>query len=151
MKLKKLLFPFLLIIISFSAYSQVWNWANKLSAQDLSGIHGIATVIDVQGNHVVLSGVDTAWQIEGNFSLNNQFFVTKYDNQGNLLWIKNFSHNTSLWSYSLATDSAGSIYLLTGKFTKVDGVAYAGPNASNYFTKLNSSGDLIWTKPLGQL
>lgn len=148
---KALILSIVLGIFVQQAQSQVWNWARRLGNLDNSGLNGMATVIDIQGNHVVLSGIDTMYTYDGFYSLNNRFSVSKFDHQGTLLWTRNFSAPTRTMAFDLVTDSAGSIYLLTEKFTQVDGSAYTGPNAPNYFTKLTAMGDIRWVKPLGTM
>lgn len=145
--------PFLLfaLFIFSTASAQVWSWSKKLPGPDNGGLHGIASAVDVQGNHVVLTGSDTLWEIDGTYSLNNQFFVSKYDNQGILLWSKNFTAPGRTWAMDMTTDSAGNIYILSEKFTQIDGTAYSGPNAPNYFTRLTATGDLRWVKPVGEI
>lgn len=83
-------------------------------------------------------------------------FVLKLDSNGNFTWVKQFGGAGGDQGYSLASDASGNIYS-TGYFT---GIADFDPSAGTseltaagsadaYVSKLDPSGNLIWTKQLG--
>ena len=83
-------------------------------------------------------------------------FVLKLDPNGGFTWVKQFGGTGGDQGYSVASDASGNIYS-TGYFTEVaDFDPSAGTSeltsvgsADAYVSKLDPSGNLIWTKQLG--
>lgn len=87
-----------------------------------------SAVLDNSGNIIAITNQD---------SVGNRVFITKFDNNGNILWRKPIIRNSK---YGLAQkvmiDASSNIYI---------GGVYSNPD--NYFfgAKYNSNGDSIWT------
>ncbi|MCE3230012.1 MAG: hypothetical protein K0S32_4563 [Bacteroidetes bacterium] len=84
-------------------------------------------------------------------------YVCKLDANGNFLWAKQFSGNGEIYGGDVSCDSLGCVYV-TGRFTLTGdfdpgaatfNMASAG-NGDAYICKLNSSGNFIWAKRVGQ-
>ena len=90
----------------------------------------------------------------------SDIFVSKLDSSGNYVWAKNFGAFAGMFSFNrgeaVAVDSSDNVYI-TGEFTgTVDfdpGPGTANLTASNnnktFVLKLDSSGNLVWVKPIG--
>lgn len=88
---------------------------------------------------------------------NQDAFIIKLDADGNFNWAKNFGGNSSkVDGRSISLDASGNVYF-TGDFSgKVDfdpGTGVFEKTASGildtYISKLNASGEFVWTKILG--
>ncbi|MFM9986710.1 MAG: SBBP repeat-containing protein [Flavobacteriales bacterium] len=83
-------------------------------------------------------------------------YILKLDNDGNLVWAKQFGSTGYDIGYSVATDNDGNIYS-TGRFESTtdfdpnSGVQnYTSQGEQDiYINKLSASGDFIWTKTIG--
>ena len=93
----------------------------------------------------------------------HDIFVSKLDSSGNYVWAKNFGAFAGMFSFNrgeaVAVDSSDNVYI-TGSFTgTVDfdpgpGTANltagcASCNDKTFVLKLDSSGNLVWVKPIG--
>jgi len=83
-------------------------------------------------------------------------FVLKLNNAGNFIWAKNMGGVSLDVGYCVAVDAAFNVYI-SGEFQGsadldpgpgIYNLSSAG-NIDIFITKLNSSGDLIWTKSVG--
>ncbi|MEG4084305.1 SBBP repeat-containing protein, partial [Microcoleus sp. POL10_C6] len=74
-------------------------------------------------------------------------WATKYDSNGNQLWLKQFGSPEDDFRPNLALDSAGNLYL-TGETNG----SLGGPNAGSediWATKYDSNGNQLWLKQFG--
>jgi hypothetical protein len=86
----------------------------------------------------------------------NDAFVAKFDNAGNLLWVKQVGGANRDEVYGLAVDDfmnvyATGVYYLTGDFNpSSETYELVGEGQSDCFIlKLNASGDFEWAKKIG--
>lgn len=135
------------------------NWMKSFKSEDGLSIAQCQTVaVDSFGN-VLTAGVfsgkvdfdPSGAVLDITSSANNDAFVAKIDNLGNLLWAKTLVASAGASATSLKTDALNNVYL-TGAF---DGTLDADPGA-NVFTldsagtggffalKLDSSGNFAW-------
>ena len=86
---KKFLILILVLIIPWIGYSQDLLWKSHLSGTGSGKPY--KSTIDRQGN-IYITGTFTGNIHQGSFSLNslggNDVFIAKYNNTGNLVWIK---------------------------------------------------------------
>lgn len=86
-------------------------------------------------------------------SSSRNVFISKLDSSGNFVWGKGFLSSSYLESHAISADSFGNVYT-TGYFsgaTDFDpgvGTYSLTPTGSRstFISKLNSSGDFVWTK-----
>jgi hypothetical protein len=74
-------------------------------------------------------------------------YLTKYDDQGNQLWVKQFGTPDDDQAYSLFIDGSDNIFV--GGYTKGN---LGGTNAGSFdawISKFNTDGDQIWTNQFG--
>lgn len=83
-------------------------------------------------------------------------FISKLDSSGNFVWAKLLGGNNENIGISITTDDSGNVYS-TGYFQSITDFD-PGPGSYNlsalgyedvYVSKLDSSGNMIWTKQLG--
>ncbi|MEG4057948.1 MULTISPECIES: SBBP repeat-containing protein [unclassified Microcoleus] len=101
--------------------------------------------LDSAGN-LYLTG-ETNGSLEGPNAGSENIWATKYDSNGNQLWLKQFGTAKSDSPSDLAVDTAGNVYL-TGE---TDG-ALGGTNAGGqdiWATKYDSNGNQLWLKQFG--
>ena len=88
----------------------------------------------------------------------NDIYISKFDNSGNFLWVKQFAGNSSESCLSVATDVAENVYT-TGTFGgAVDfdpgpGVFNLNPvgNADVFISKLDAGGNFVWVQQIGSV
>jgi hypothetical protein len=137
-------------------------WAKQIGGTSFE--EGFSIGIDITGNICVtgyfLGNVDFNPGL-GLYSMSaNGFrdvFVLKLDPMGDFLWAKQIGGQEDDYSYSLSTDPTGSIYI-TGQFK---GTVDFDPGMASFeltaalndifVTKLDPSGNFIWSKQLGGL
>ena len=87
---------------------------------------------------------------------NRDVFVSKLDNLGNLIWIKQIGGDASDEGVSLAVDMHGNVYVTGGFYGTVD--FDPGPQIFNlssvgfqdiFILKLDADADFIWAKQIG--
>jgi Beta-propeller repeat/RTX calcium-binding nonapeptide repeat (4 copies) len=74
--------------------------------------------------------------------------VVKYDPQGNVLWSRQFGSNRFDTIYGMETDAQGNVYLTGLTFGSLY-AQKAGDVGDVFLTKLNSSGQEVWTRQFG--
>jgi hypothetical protein len=159
--LKSFLICFFLFISNFSkAQTPIFTWAKAIGGTDFKSSNDIA--LDKQNN------IYTAGQFKGTvdfdpetsvFNLssfgNDDVFVTKLNNQGQLIWAKKIGGTNKDIAKAIAIDSLGYIYI-AGSFT---GTADFNPGAgtfnlsagvyvNSFICKLDSNGIFVWAKKL---
>ncbi|MEO8085283.1 MAG: T9SS type A sorting domain-containing protein [Bacteroidota bacterium] len=82
----------------------------------------------------------------------NNIYLSKYDNNGNFLWVKNMLSNGDSRGKALVTDSAGNSYF-TGSFSRncafgSINLTYSG-NSDAFLAKFDKDGNAIWAKKAG--
>ncbi|MBW4665966.1 MAG: SBBP repeat-containing protein [Cyanomargarita calcarea GSE-NOS-MK-12-04C] len=131
-------------------------WAQKLGGT--SSDSGYAIAADGSGNTYV-TGVLNAISIPGsvnasvNSTTSDDAFITKLDNNGNVLWTKNLGGAfLSDRGIGITADAAGNTYatgFFSGTTTFGSTTLTNAGNADAFITKLDSSGKFLWAQKLG--
>ncbi len=141
-------------LIKYDPYGQV-IWQKVIGD---SGNRTTDVEVDINGN-VYLSGymIDPVFNV-GNDQFTNtgltDFFLIKYDSNGNQLWAKSADDNVSdSYGRSIVTDNNGNCYL-TGTFSGPNitlGTTTLMNNGTNaiYTAKYDPIGNVIWAKSAG--
>ncbi len=87
---------------------------------------------------------------------NEDVFVLKLDEDGNLIWANHIDGPGLGWGFSIAADELGNVFVAARFFDTADldpgpGTSYHTSNGSYdaCILKLDSNGDLIWVKTFG--
>lgn len=87
---------------------------------------------------------------------NNDVFVQKFDNNGNLLWVKQMGGRGFEYGISIKTDASGNVYTAgyfqnTVDFDPGSGVVDLTSNGKFdvFVQKLDPSGEFLWAKQVG--
>ncbi|MCM0590284.1 MAG: SBBP repeat-containing protein [Gloeotrichia echinulata DEX184] len=127
-------------------------WAQKLGGTLNDAAKGIT--IDASGNTYITGNFsDTA--TFGSTTLtsagNDDAFITKLDNSGNVLWAKKLGGTSSDNGYDIAADGAGNTYVKgsfygTATFGNTTLTSNANISGNPFITKLDSSGNFLWAQ-----
>lgn len=119
----------------FAWYHQI----NSTGATPYEGAYGVA--VDGSGN-VYVTGY-TSGVLGSSSAGGDDVFVRKYDSSGNVLWTAQLGGAGDDYGQSVAVDGSGNVYVSgsTGGSDTTDGAAV--------LYKLDSSGAILWSKPLG--
>lgn len=113
-------------------------------------------IVDSQNNHIVVGNFrgfhqvgNTTIQTRGDFDI----FMIKYDTNNVIVWVKTFGSSAEDNVVSLSCDKVGNIYF-TGNYTgntfytsSTDSLtSITGYAQSRFVTKLNTSGNPLWSK-----
>ncbi len=160
--MKKFIFIAILFSINCILFAQPgFVWAKQIVSKDVNMENRL--VLDGAGN-IYMTGVfyDTTDVDPGSGVLNliaagqEDVFILKLDNTGNLLWAKGFGGTGSDFPSDIKLDSNGNI-ILSGSFSWV-GDFDPGPgtynlstngNYDSFLSKLDPWGNLIWAKSFG--
>lgn len=146
-----------------------YNWAKVVHGKNIANFNG--NIIDGNKNfYAIGSFADTIDFDPGPFSFLHGVkglidgFITKYDTNGNFIWVKSFGGTNQTVCQDVALDSNNNLYIV-GEFigtTDFD----PGLNSFNlssrqqsngnhmkdvFVVKLNSDGDFLWAKTVGSL
>lgn len=155
-------FLVMLICVSFhiNLNAQNFQWAKALGgSQDEKAV---SVTTDIYGNVYTLGmfqgnvDFDASASVAQLSSLNHfDLFITKYDGNGNFVWVKQIMGNQNISGKQIRCDFTGALYL-TGEF---QGLMDCNPNAgvsnlisltSNlheiFIIKLNINGNFLWAK-----
>lgn len=150
--MKKIITTMLIIAACITATNaqEVWTWAKGGGGNTTDAGYGVAT--NLTGN-IYVTGVflsDTI--IIGSDTLinkgNNDVFLAKYDNEGNVLWAKSFGGKDDDYGMSVSTDDFSNVYV-TGYFKdtvfcNTDTLVSAG-DFDVFLVKYNSTGNPLWS------
>lgn len=146
---------FILFINAVAAQTPNWQWAKGYGGNASDDILGIAT--DNTGNSYICGNFYSSTISIGANTLvskgNFDFFVAKFDNSGNPLWVKGFGGIYDDTPLSIAIDASGNSYV-TGFFvspTLVCG-SYTLTNSGFddlFLMKFDANGNLQWAKNFG--
>lgn len=130
MKGKTVLFlSCLFLLLFYSSHAQVKQGE---FVYDNTDYEGTGTVIQTKGGGYVLTGTSYT-----------SVYVIKTDNNASLLWAKKIGGSSDNGGYSMTLSKDGS-YVITG-FTG----SYGAGNDDVYVMKLDTNGNLKWTKTIG--
>ncbi len=124
-------------------------WAKQAGGSDLDEAYGVA--LDETGN-IYMTGYFSGY---ANFSGmhvksngDRDFFLAKYSQDGELVWIKQGSGVIDDYGTAIAADRAGNIFI-TGVFKgalNIGNTSYVSKGDKNIFIiKYNSNGDIKWS------
>jgi len=153
----------LILLISNLSFCQgvYTSWAHATSGP--IGTWGSQITVDDSGNSFVAGifygqtdfdpGINTAILDGGN---EDDGFISKYDNLGNLIWAKQIICDNTLTIRSLARDASNNI-IVTGEFNGTitfdvmqSGTTHTALGYSDIFiAKYNSNGILLWSSQVG--
>ena len=112
-------------------------WIRTSSASDARGISTDS------GKNVYVTG-KTSGSLPGNSNLGgDDAFVTKYDTNGNQLWVKQFGTPSRDSAEGITTDRNGNIYI-TGNVLPL-----SIGNSATFVAKYNTDGTQLWFKQFG--
>ena len=154
--MKRFLFILLvccLIVLQAGAQGS-WEWVKSVPAVKTQNT-GVCAVSDAQ-NHIYIAGADSGIVNFGGHTITTPgTYVVKYDNTGNVLWAISGATNVhGSLPLSMVIDSFGHEYLL-GNYDSVITfgthtlAAPAAGGSGYYIAKLDSAGNTIWLKNIG--
>jgi len=154
MKVKHVIIKLLLLgsIVSRSQPSN-WLWAKSLNASNEFQFVDMSTS---KIGDVVVTGSFFSVQpvVLGSYTFVADglidYFVAKYDAQGNLLWALKNGGSAQEWIEDLCVDDSGNIYITGGSMSPTiafGGTTYTNTSGSDKFVvKYNASGTFQWVK-----
>ncbi len=101
---------------------------------------GYSIALDIHDN-VLITGV---MGVRGGYEV----FLTKFDNNGNKLWIKQWNVNGRDEGHSVTIDHHGNFFVTGHTQMHLEGTVN-GVTINVFLTKLDSSGNKLWTKEWG--
>ncbi len=149
------------IIILFFTFipgvkSQSFSWARSSSGSFPSGggPKGFATCVDINGNTFTTGYFSDAKAVLGSYTLtnagssSNDFFISKYDPNGNLLWVKNWGGTGDDQTRAICTDAGGNVIvtgLYAGSTLSIGTFTFAnGGYVDMFLAKFDPNGNPIW-------
>jgi len=121
-------------------------WSKQLGTAADDSVGASAVVVDGHDNVYVVGS--TGGTVFAPSLGEDDIFVAKYDNAGNLIWGKQFGSDADDYGYNAAIDAGDNLYIV-GATT---GDAYA-PNAVDYYDalllKISAQGSVIWGRQFG--
>lgn len=152
-KLRAFLILSFLCLSTLQLFSQ-YSWLMEFEGSGYVGAEGIAT--DPDNNLLVIGNFENGVTIAGSTYTGRGSFLLKITKSGTPLWHKIIRYGPGdFWSLvNVEADAQGNFYISgTFPFTAtIDGTSISGPNLYNsVIAKLNSDGDLVWTKVIERL
>ena len=135
-------------------------WARSAGGTDADD--GEAISLDAMGNVYVIGTFNSPTITFGSTTLTNagstfvcDFFIAKYDSDGNVLWAKRAGGTDDDIGWGIATDANGNSYV-TGSF-RSSSITFGSTTLTNnttqyedvFVVKYNSSGTVVWAKSYG--
>ncbi|MHB8260588.1 MAG: T9SS type A sorting domain-containing protein [Bacteroidia bacterium] len=109
------------------------QWAKTFGG---SGLERAFSVFQINGTGYILSGFTESFSV-----MSDEMYVVRTDLNGNLLWSKIYGGSRNDIPYCMQKTNDGG-YVLAGESTSFNG----GNNQDIYVIKIDSSGNLIWSK-----
>lgn len=129
------------IVWAEDPYDVAWTAQIRSSAGD----YGHSVSVDTSGSSYV-SG-ETYGDLDGaNIGLVDAY-LSKFDSDGDVLWTTQIGTSSNDASYSVAVDTSGNTYISGTTTGDLDGSNFGSSDA--FLSKLDSSGDVVWTKQIG--
>ncbi|HXD93528.1 MAG TPA: SBBP repeat-containing protein [Bacteroidia bacterium] len=143
--------------------SGVAQWAQQGTGNAASRAYSVA--VDASNNVYItgyFSSTSIAFGINNaingtNDGVTNDVFIAKFDNNGNSLWVKGSTSNSTTsgdaLGYGIGADAAGNVYV-TGSFESSN-ITFGGTTLANngyidmFVVKYNTSGTFQWLKTAG--
>lgn len=137
-------------------------WINCFERDYTKGYRGSDIVVDAFGNIISTGKFNNKQDLNptsDTFNLQaikSDVYVTKFNLNGDFIWAKQFAGNAYAAPSNVVADNLGNIFI-TGSFngtvdfdpglTESKLIAHIGSDI--FITKLNSSGELVWAKNIG--
>ncbi|TPD73423.1 T9SS type A sorting domain-containing protein [Flavobacterium microcysteis] len=155
----------LFFFISFSLYAQTSDWSWVKSFENLSASTITNSFMDNQKNIYHIGSFSSPSITIGETVISNSSeipqnpnmkysdaYISKYDSQGNLLFVKHFIGSKYENLTSIAYDNNSNFYI-TGYYSgniTIGNTSYETPSdmAKCFLAKLDLNGNVIWSKPL---
>lgn len=129
-----------LVIIKMTATATI-VWQKTIVTTDTTGfMEGYG--ITFNSDHIFVTG----FQNSATHGLRD-YFLIKMDLEGNQIWSKVYGGSKEDYSYSVKLDNDGNIYLAGKEYSN----SYGGTESEYGVIKLDSSGDIIWQRAMGNL
>ena len=153
------IFFYCLLLLPSLVSSQYWAKSVGGGSDDRSN----SIAVDGNGNVYVTGYFSGTADFDPSSSTTNltsngitDIFLTKYNPTGELAWAKSMGGILHAYSYDIAVDSSGNVYVTGDFYGTVDFDLGSGTyNLSSdggsdiFFAKYNSSGEMIWAYSLG--
>ncbi len=142
----------LFLIYNTPVFSQSFLWAIGTGGTGADGVHAVIT--DSGGSVYVTGGFSSPTITFGSSTFTNagnyDFFIAKYDTNGNLLWAKSAGGANEDDGWSLSTDAGGNVFV-TGQFWSptitFGSITLINAGVSNVFVaKYDANGNVLWAK-----
>jgi hypothetical protein len=154
--MKKIIIIIAIMISSSNVFSQPnWLWARNAGGVNLED--GLSIAVDGSGNCYAAGYFESSSIIFGSDTLNNsaagneEIFIVKCDNWGNVIWAKSAGNIYDDRATSVAVDGSGNCYM-TGYFAgnnvifDNDTLLSAFGASEIFVVKYSPSGNVIWAK-----
>ena len=115
-------------------------WATQIGTNDYEFSFSVA--IDASGN-AYISG-----KVNSYASSDENVYLGKYDSAGNEVWTTSFGTSGNDRSESIAVNASGDIYICGHTRGNLGG-PHAGGYTDAYVSRLDSSGNRVWTTQIG--
>jgi len=147
----KLFFLIALNVFSIKLVSQSWQWTKSIDGPNVSEGTGVTSDLSgnviVTGNYAVSATIGTTSYTSSGSS---DFYISKYDPLGNLLWSRSYGGVNWDKSQAITCDQNGNIYI-TGRFLSpnitIGSISLNNPGWTDIFLiKFDSNGNPIWAK-----
>ena len=159
--MKRQIFTLLLILLSTLLFCQAPAWTSFDIFESDGEDKANAIVTDAAGN-VYVTGAFYETMEMGSLTLNStgifDAFVTKYDSDGNVIWVKTFPSTSLKFAVGqdIALDPAGNV-LVIGSFIgtmAVDTINLTVDSTENYdafIAKMTPDGQVLWANNYGTI
>ena len=131
-------------------------WAKKAGGTTSDGANSVT--VDASGNIYIAGFFNSPTISFGSISLTNSgnynFFVAKYDANGNIIWARNAGGTSDNCANAVAVDNSGNVYV-TGYFANNSTMIFGTTTltrlgyCSIFTVKYNASGTVLWAKKAG--
>ncbi len=155
--MKKILYFYSLTLLFLFAVTQpvraesvVLDWNTFLGCTDTD--RGQAVAVDSGGNVYVTGYSYASWGTPINtYTGNSEGFLTKYDPDGNRLWLTFMGCASVDWAMALAVDNEGNVYVAGTSFGTWGSPVnpYGGGFADGFLAKFDPDGNRLWNTFLG--
>jgi hypothetical protein len=145
----------ILFLFPIVVFGQNWQWARQAGGNASESYDGGNVVTD--GSNYYLYGTFSGTMQLQTDTVNSlglyDFYIIKYDNDGDELWVKAFGGDNGtdqFESFDIAYDSVSNNLYLTGVFygtLQLDTINLtASTSANNFIAKMDVNGNFLWAK-----
>jgi uncharacterized repeat protein (TIGR01451 family) len=161
--MRKSIFPTIIALFCASAaFAQNWKWTKEVMDSFTLQRLGTPDNLKVSDGSIQADPNENVVHIQsiriGPYPHTPMIQVTKYDHNGNTVWVKYFktpgSDNIGGYSsniYDMKLDRIGNIYIIMRNFTNFDGIDIGNGSTRTCVVKLNPNGKFIWKKAIGRV